>query len=60
MGFSFSVLVTFQSVERKHAASLYLVDINCIYPKKESRSSQAKMQARPLSLEGNCGWVLGS
>lgn len=58
MGFSFSVLVTFQSVERKHAASLHLGDINCIYPKKESRSSQAKIQARLLGLEGNCDWAL--
>lgn len=40
IGFSFPVLVTFQSVERKRVASFSLVDINCICPKKEARSKQ--------------------
>ena len=57
-GFSFPVLVTFQSVKRKHAGSFYSADINCICPKKEPRSSQAKMQARPPGLAGNRGWAL--
>lgn len=38
IGFSFPVLVTFQSMERKCVASFSLVDINCICPKKEARS----------------------
>lgn len=57
-GFSFPVLVTFQSVKRKHAGSFYSADINCICPKKEPRSSQAKMQARPAGLAGNRGRAL--
>ena len=57
-GFSFPVLVTFQSVKREHAGSFYSVDINCICPKKEPRSSQAKTQARPPVLAGNHGRAL--
>ena len=57
-GFSFPVLVTFQSVKRKHTGRFYSADINCICPKKEPRSSQAKMQARPPGLAGNRGRAL--
>lgn len=49
-GFSFPVLVKFQSVERKPAASFYLVDMNYICPKKEARCK--------TGLLWNCGWAL--
>lgn len=40
IGFSFPVLVTVQSMERKRVASFSLVDINCVCPKKEDRSKR--------------------
>lgn len=54
MGFSFRVLVTFQSMERKHVASLYLVDINCVCPKKSAGCKQPSAgagQAPRLSMK---------
>lgn len=65
MGFSFPVLVTFQSMERKYVSSFYLVDINRICPKKEARCKQPRENAgqirRPSvkSWLGSCAQALG-